>query len=144
VSQRKEAITTSLRYDDKLLEIIIASNDDTQEKIKEHLHKVWGILRDLSKHVKNNRADLSQRFGVQVLKFTFERIQEKVLRPKKTPQFDESIPIEKELKEAVDSLKKGLQKDGVDRKPFTKEGHFISSNVTRGVASNRTRLVRLL
>lgn len=42
VSQRKEAITTSLRYDNKRLEIIIASNDDIQEKTKEHLHKVWG------------------------------------------------------------------------------------------------------
>lgn len=83
--------------------------------------KFGGILRDLSKQVKNNRADLGQRFRVQVLKFTFERIQEKVLRPKRVPQFDESIPIEKELKEAVDSLKKGLQNDGVDRKPFTKK-----------------------
>jgi len=97
VSETKhEVIATALRVHNKaeLIELIIASNDNVKSSTVEHLRKMWTALKEISTICHNSRElssqddmpprlvddahDLSTKFRILCLKFSFDKLQKRV------------------------------------------------------------------
>jgi OTT_1508-like deaminase len=108
-----EVIAIGLRHDTTKLDIIVATNDDVTIHDREYLEKVWGMLCDLSKYYNNGKnfentppGDLAtfeavKKFRGEVIKHTYDKVLSRSLKNDKVPQFDSSVAIGEEVRDAL-------------------------------------------